>query len=153
MVSWIIAGEADAATTRAVLTLPVRDSLSSMVRAESRNGMYPPLVPVLIMATMRPNADRDVLMFFASSARRSRELMTPDFAIRSLPARSATMNLELRSLVPYFWRSFRVMTQCERLERSFKAWPLAVRVASTVCMIERMSSGLVTSRSFVPLIS
>ena len=40
MVSWIMLGEDEAATTRAVLTLPVRDSFSNMVRAESRNGMY-----------------------------------------------------------------------------------------------------------------
>ena len=111
------------------------------------------LVLFYIIAMMRPSVERDVLMFLASSTRRSSELMTPDFAILSLPARSATMNLEFKSLLPCFCRSLRVMIQCERDERSFKLWPLAVRVASTVYMIEMISSGHVISLSWVPAIS
>jgi len=54
------------------------------------------------MATMRPRAEREVLIFFASSALKSKELITPDLVILSLPARSAKMNFEFLILPPDF---------------------------------------------------
>ena len=152
IVSFIIDYLPETATTSAVLVLPVNDSFRSMVRAESRNGMYP-VCFWLIIATIRPNAEREVLIFLASSALKSSELITPVFVILSLPARSAKMNFDDVILPLDFFLSFSVMTQCERLDRSFKLWDLAVRVASIVYMMLVISSASFIGTSVVPVIS
>ena len=102
---------------------------------------------------MRPRADNEVLIFFASSALRSKEFITPVFVILSLPARSAKMNLEFFTLPPVFYLSFNVITQWDRLDLSFRLCDFAVLVASIVCIIFVMSSDAPISISFVPLIS
>ena len=63
------------------------------------------------------------------------------------------MNFELTILPPVVYLSLRVMTQCERLDLSFRLCDFAVLVASIVCIMLVMSDRSRISTSFVPLIS
>ena len=88
MVSASLKAEGEHVMIREVLALPPSESYSTRVSLESRYGTWEDFLSVSANMTF-PKADKDLLMFFASS---SLFPSAPVFPTFSLPARSTKYN-------------------------------------------------------------
>lgn len=147
IVSCVISELSATHTINYVMQLPESESFINIVKALSRQEMKP-LLDLESISMTRPRALKEVLMFLASA---SFTKETPVLLMRSDPARSTKVNLDETTELPFLRVSLMVTKQCDLLERSLRAWLLAVLVASMIFIMLRSSSLLFNSISFWPL--
>ena len=132
-------------TTRLVRQLPLSESLSSIVRDDSRNGGR---LSFFFSARMHlPRVVSDWLIVLAST---KAVYFAPDLFTLSEPARSTNKYLDYFRFEPILWVHLSVKMQWDLLERSFKAWLFEDRVDSTVAITTLMSDSDVIWTSWHP---